>query len=162
MRKRPVLVSAGIGGSSPLPDIVDTGLIHIGPRLLQAAGIELSDIDIFEGYDNFTDMPMRMIEDMGWCQRGEAKQFVADGHISLDGRLPVNTNGGLMNEAHCHGINNVLEAVQQLRGEAEDLCPNWHEAEHTYDRTLCRQVRDPEIVLNASVQGSSALILKRG
>ena len=156
-----MLISAGIGGGRPLPDIVDTGLVKIGPRLLQAAGIELGDIDVFEGYDNFTDMPMRMMEDMGWCKRGEAKEFIQEGRVTLDGELPVNTNGGLMNEGYCHGFNNVLEAVQQLRGEAEDLCPGWRDGAHSYDRDCCRQVRDARIALNASVQGSSALILRR-
>lgn len=163
LRKNPVLISAGIGGgSSPVPDIVDTNLIHIGGRLLHAADVELADIDLFEGYDAFTDLPMRMIEDMGWCARGEAKDFIKDGRISLDGELPVSTHGGLINEGYCHGFNNVLEAVQQLRGEAEDLCPNWQAGEHTYDRALCRQVRDPQVALNVSVSGSSALVLKRG
>lgn len=162
LRKRPVLISAGIGGSSPTPDIMDTGLVHIGPRLLQAAGIELNAIDIFAGYDNFTDCPMRMMEDMGWCKRGEAKDFIKDGRISLDGEIPVSTQGGLMNEGYCHGLNNALEAVQQLRDEAEDLCPNWQNGEHTYDRSICRQVRDPQIALHTGVTGSSGLILKRG
>ena len=142
-------------------EIVDTGLLTLGPRLLDAAGIDLKDIDLFEAYDNFTDMPMRMLEDMGWCSRGEAKDWVSEGRISLDGDLPMNTHGGLINEGYCHGFNNVLEAVQQLRGEAEDLCPNWASGQHTYDRSICRQVRDPEIALNASVGGYSGLVLKR-
>ncbi len=163
LRKRPVLISAGIGGGlSPVPNIEDTNLLNIGPRLLKAADVALADIDLFEGCDAFTDMPMRMIEDMGWCKRGEAKDFIRDGRISLDGELPVQTHGGLINEGYCHGFNNVLEAVQQLRGEAEDLCPNWQQGEHTYDRKLCRQVRDPQVALNVSVMGSSAIVLRRG
>jgi len=163
LKKRPVLISAGIGGGlGPIPNIEDTNLINIGPRLLQAADVELGDIDVFEGYDAFTDMPMRMIEDMGWCKRGEARDFIKGGRISLDGELPTQTHGGLINEGYCHGFNNVLEAVQQLRGDAEDLCPHWQQGEHTYDRTLCRQVRGAEVALNVSVLGSSAIILKRG
>lgn len=163
LQRRPVLISAGIGGGlSPVPNIEDTNLLNIGPRLLRAAGITLADIDVFEGYDAFTDMPMRMIEDMGWCARGEAKDFIKDGRIGLDGALPMQTQGGLINEGYCHGFNNVLEAVQQLRGDAEDLCPNWHRGEHTYDRALCRQVRDAQVALNVSVMGSSALVLRRG
>ncbi|HKT72241.1 MAG TPA: hypothetical protein VJQ47_05080 [Steroidobacteraceae bacterium] len=163
LKKRPVLISAGIGGGlSPIPNIEDTNLIHIGPRLLAAADVKLSDIDVFEGYDAFTDMPMRMIEDMGWCKRGEAKDFIKDDRISLDGELPTQTHGGLINEGYCHGFNNVLEAVQQLRGDAEDLCPNWQQGEHTYDRAICRQVRDAQVALNVSVMGSSAIVLRRG
>jgi acetyl-CoA acetyltransferase len=162
LRRRPILVTAGQGGYCPLDDIVETFLIQNGPRLLQAADVALGDIDIYLGYDNFTDMPMRLFEDMGWCRRGETRDFVIDGRIALDGDIPFNPHGGLMNEGYCHGLNNVLEAVQQLRGEAEDLCPRWQMGEHTYDREICRQVRDPEIALNVSNLGLSALILKRG
>lgn len=163
LQKNPVLISAGIGGgSNPTPDIVDTNLIHIGARLLETADVTLSDIDVFEGYDAFTDLPMRMIEDMGWCERGEAKDFIKDGRIGLDGVLPSNTHGGLINEGYCHGFNSVLEAVQQLRGDAEDLCPGWRDGVHTYDRDICRQVRDAEVALNVSVSGTSAIVLKKG
>lgn len=162
LQTRPVLISSAIGGgASPVPNIEDTSLIHLGSRLLRAADVTLDDIDLFEAYDAFTDMPMRMIEDMGWCKRGEAKDFIKEGRIALDGELPTQTHGGLINEGYCHGFNNVLEAVQQLRGDTEDLCPNWYLGEHTYDRALCRQVRDARIALNVSVMGSSALILKR-
>jgi acetyl-CoA acetyltransferase len=162
MKKRPVYISAAIGGSSPLPDSVDTGLKVIGKPLLEAAGIELKDIDIFMPYDNFTDCPMRMVEDMGYCERGEAKDFIKDGRISLDGEIPMETQGGLMSEGYAHGLNNALEAVQQLRGEAEDLCPNWANGEHTYDRSVCRQVRDPQIAMRTGVEGSCAIIFQRG
>lgn len=158
----PVLISAAMGGSRSSRELAETALVSIGPRMLGDAGITLGDIDVFTAYDNFSDMPMRMLEDMGWCARGGAKYMVANGEIALDGRIPVNPHGGLMNEGYCHGFNNILEAVQQLRGEAEDLCPNWHKGEHTYDRALCRQVRDAEIALNASVGGLSGLVLRRG
>lgn len=162
LRKRPILISAGVGGGGiPPAEIMDSALLRTRARLLAAAGIDLDDIDVLEAYDAFTDLPMRLIEDMGWCERGEAKDFIKDGRISLDGQLPVNTQGGLINEGYCHGFNHVLEAVQQLRGEAEDLCPNWANGEHTYDRSQCRQVRDAEVALNVSVMGSSALVLKR-
>ncbi|MAF85796.1 MAG: lipid carrier protein IgrF [Dehalococcoidales bacterium] len=161
LKKKTVTISAGMGASSFADEIIDTGLIHIGPRILKAAGIKLKDIDIFEPYDNFTDCPMRLIEDMGWCKRGQAKDFIKDGRTSLDGELPILTQGGLTNEGYCHGLNNALEAVQQLRGEAEDLCPDWRNGSHTYDRNICRQVRNPEIALHCGVTGGSAIIFRR-
>ena len=160
--KRPVLISAGMGGASPNAPSMDSGFVRIGPRLLEAAGIQRQDIDIFEPYDNFTDCPLRLIEDMGWCAMGESKDFILDGRIGLDGELPVSTHGGLMNEGYAHGLNNALEAVQQLRGEAEDLCPGWQSGQHTYDRSVCRQVRDPQIALHCGVMGAGGLVLKRG
>ena len=53
----------------------------------------------------------------GFCGFGEAKDFVADGNLALDGALPCNTNGGLIGEGYIHGLNLVLEATRQLRGD---------------------------------------------
>ena len=49
---------------------------------------------------------------------GEAKDFVADGNLQLDGNLPCNTNGGLIGEGYIHGLNLATEATRQLRGTA--------------------------------------------
>ena len=162
LKKTPVLISAGIGGSGRRPEILDTGFPHLATRLKEAAGVGLGDIDIYEAYDNFTDNPMRAIEGMGFCKPGESKDFIKEGRISLDGELPMQTHGGLMNEGYAHGINNITEGVQQLRGDAEDLCPNWQNGEHTYDRSIRRQVRDPKIALITAVTGASGLVLKKG
>ena len=162
LRKHPVLISATISSQAPKQDIIDTGFPRMMPRLLEAAGMELKDIDIYEPYDNFSDSPLRALEEIGYCKRGEGKDFILNGRISLDGELPMTTHGGLMNEGYVHGFNNGMEAVQQLRGDAEDLCPNWREGEHTYDRTICRQVRDPQAALFNAEGGGGGVILKRG
>ena len=161
LKKRPVLVSAAIKSMAPKEDIIDTGFPQMMPRLLDAAGIELKDIDVYEPYDNFSDTPIRALEEIGYCKRGEGKDFILGGRISLDGELPMTTHGGLMNEGYVHGFNNAMEAVQQLRGDAEDLCPNWREGEHTYDRTLCRQVRDPQTALFTAEGGGGGVIFTR-
>ena len=54
----------------------------------------------------------------GIAEVGEAKDFIRDGHIGLNGSLPVNTNGGLLGEGYIHGMNNILEGVRQVRGTA--------------------------------------------
>jgi acetyl-CoA acetyltransferase len=56
------------------------------------------------------------LEELGFCERGEAKDFIADGHIELGGRLPINTHGGQLGEAYIHGMNGIAEAVRQVRG----------------------------------------------
>ena len=53
------------------------------------------------------------LEELGFCGRGEAKDFVAGGGIAIGGRLPVNTNGGLTGEAYIHGMNSIAEMVRQ-------------------------------------------------
>jgi acetyl-CoA acetyltransferase len=162
LKKPPVSISAAVGGPTFPPDeIVDTGLRRLGPRVLAEADVDRSDLSLFMPYDNFTDYPMRMVEDMGWCQRGEIGGFIAEGNVTLDGKIPVLTQGGLMSEGYAHGLNNLLEAVQQLRHEAEDLCPGWLKAAHTYDRDVCRQVRNADVALCTGVEGLSAMILRR-
>ena len=59
----------------------------------------------------------------GFCKRGEAKDFVRDGHIELGGSLPVDPNGGLIGEAYIHGMNNVAEGVRQVRGTSVNQVP---------------------------------------
>jgi acetyl-CoA acetyltransferase len=162
LRKPPVYISSAVGGSAPTPDLTITNAANIGSRLLSEADVTLKDIDVFQPYDCFSIMPILLVEDMGFCKKGEGYQFVKDGRISLDGELPMSTHGGLLSEGYVHGFNNVTELVQQLRWEAEDLCPNWRNGEHTFDRSICRQVRDPQIGLNVSVSGGSALVLRRG
>ena len=88
------------------------------PLLYEGAGITPRDVSIAEIYDPFTFMCMTHIEDFGLVKKGEIGGWVTAGHNRLDGTLPVNTHGGLMSEAHIHGLNHVIEAVQQLRPKA--------------------------------------------
>jgi acetyl-CoA acetyltransferase len=87
-------------------------------RLWKQAGITPDDIDAAMIYENFTPVVLMQLEANGFCGPGEAKDFIADGHIALGGSLPVNTHGGLLGEAYIHGVNNILEGVRQLRGTA--------------------------------------------
>jgi acetyl-CoA acetyltransferase len=161
LRKPPVRILGGVGGSSRLHDLAATYASVSRDQLLASAGVSLDEIDLFEPYDDFTDQPMRLLEDVGFCGRGEAKDFIGEGNTLLDGRLPTSTNGGLLSEAYVHGFNTVASAVEQVRGEAEDLCPDWRKGVHTYDRMQCRQVRDARTAMTYAVLGNSALVFRR-
>lgn len=84
--------------------------------LYNTAGITPDDIDVACLYDHFTPSILPQLEAFGFCQKGEAKDFVRDGHISRGGKIPVNTNGGQIGEAYIHGLNGVAELVRQFRG----------------------------------------------
>jgi len=87
-------------------------------RLWAQTGLTAADMQYAMFYDAFTPQVLKQLEAFGACKPGEAKDFVADGQIDIDGQLPVNTNGGLIGEAYIHGMNSITEAVRQVRGTA--------------------------------------------
>ena len=75
-------------------------------------------------YENFSPIVFLQLEAFGFCGPGEARDFIADGNIEVGGRLPVNTHGGLLGEAYIHGVNNIIEAVRQIRGTSPNQVKN--------------------------------------
>lgn len=119
-----VILGAGQGFSHEhlcqVRNITDTGVRSAGKRAFEMARIEPNDIDVIELYDCFTITVLVQLEDYGFCPKGEGGRFVAEGHIQLGGKLPVNTNGGMLsfgNPGITGGIFHIIEAVRQLRGE---------------------------------------------
>jgi acetyl-CoA acetyltransferase len=88
----------------------------VAAQLWRRSGLAPADIDVAILYDHFTPFVLMQLEELGFCERGEARHFVADGGIELDGHLPVNPNGGQLGEAYIHGMNGIAEAVRQVRG----------------------------------------------
>jgi acetyl-CoA acetyltransferase len=81
------------------------------------AGLTPSDVDAFYTYDAFSPLVWFALERFGHCAPGEAPGFVKAGGIGLQGKLPANTNGGLLSEGHLSGWNMIVELVRQFRGE---------------------------------------------
>jgi acetyl-CoA acetyltransferase len=96
------------------------GLSEAAPAAYECAGVAPSDLDAAMIYDCFTFEVVHQLEEAGLCPRGEGGRFAASGALDRGGRLPVNTHGGLLAEGHLGGLNHVVEAVRQLRGEAGD------------------------------------------
>ena len=80
------------------------------------SGLGPDDIDAACLYDAFTSEILVQLEAFGFCARGEAKDFIADGALEIGGRLPNNTHGGLLSEGYIHGVNNIAEGARLIRG----------------------------------------------
>ena len=65
-------------------------------QLWETTGLRPDDIDVAMIYENFSPVVFYQLEAYGFCGPGEAKDFIADGNIELGGKVPVNTNGGLL------------------------------------------------------------------
>ncbi len=137
LAQRPAVVRAAAQGSGPdqyvmtsyyrddLAGLPEMGVV--GRQLWRQAGIGPSEVDVAVLYDHFTPYVLLQLEELGFCERGAAKDFIADGAIELGGRLPVNPHGGQLGEAYIHGMNGIAEAVRQVRGTAVNQVPR---AEH--------------------------------
>jgi len=125
LAKAPVYVK-GIGESfshhyTPLdlPDWLDTRVAETANAALEMADVTRADIDVVQIYDHFTIGVLQSLEELGFCPRGEGKDFVKGGRLAPGGAFPINTSGGGLSYGHpgMFGIFLVIEAVRQLRGE---------------------------------------------
>jgi acetyl-CoA acetyltransferase len=156
LRRKPVYITGGAYGGGPQqgedlfdairwPDHAENFSKYISDALWKSADMSPKDIDVAEIYDCFTYSVLMALEGLGFCKEGEAGAFVAEGGIARDGPLPTNTHGGLLSEGYIHGFNHVIEAVEQLRGDAG-----------------ARQVPDAHVALTTAgaMTCGSALILR--
>ncbi len=98
-----------------------TGLPEMGivaRQLWEKSGFGPLDVRTAILYDHFTPYVLMQLEELGFCGRGEAREFIAGGAIEVGGRLPLNTHGGQLGEAYIHGMNGIAEGVRQVRGTA--------------------------------------------
>ncbi|MCL4773495.1 MAG: thiolase [Burkholderiaceae bacterium] len=105
---------------SAMPDLCTTAATETGRRALDMAGARIEDIDVVQVYDAFTINTVMLLEDLGFCAKGEGGPFAASGAIAPGGSLPVNTNGGGLSCTHpgMYGIFTLIEGARQLRGQA--------------------------------------------
>ena len=103
-------------------DVTTTAATDSGERAFAEAGLGPEHVDYASIYDSFTVTVLEAIEDLGFCAKGEGGTFVEGGTLQApDGDLPFNTDGGGLcsnHPANRGGMTKVIEAVRQLRGEA--------------------------------------------
>ena len=126
LKQKPAVIAAAAQGSGSDQYIMTSyyrpelaGLPEmelVGRQLWDQAGLGPQDMDLAILYDHFTPYVLMQLEELGFCGRGEARDFIADGAIDLDGSLPLNTHGGQLGEAYIHGMNGIAEGVRQIRG----------------------------------------------
>jgi acetyl-CoA acetyltransferase len=94
--------------------------VAAGAAAFRQAGVTPGDIDTIQLYDSFTITVLMLLEDLGFCPKGEGGRFVESGVLRLGGRLPLNTDGGGLSCTHpgMRGIFLLIEAVRQLRRQA--------------------------------------------
>ena len=127
------------------PELCDLPARSVASTLYRRAGVGPADIDVAQFYDCFTITVLLQFESYGFCGRGEGGPFAASGAIRRDGSLPINTSGGHLSEGYIHGMNHIVEAVRQMRHEADVQIP---------DAEVC-------LVTGGPFPASSGLILRR-
>lgn len=111
-------------------------------RAYKTAGVQPKDIDLAEVHDCFAIAEIMAVEGLGFCKLGEGGKLTEEGETSLEGRIPINTSGGLKGKGHpvgATGIAQAIECTMQLRGKAGK-----------------RQVKDANLALAQNVGGSGA------
>lgn len=97
-----------------------------GQAAFAEAGIGHGDVDHLMVYDAFAHVPLYGLEDLGFCKKGEAKDFIRERHTAPGGKLPMNTNGGGLSYMHSgmYGMYALQESVRQMRGVAPAQVPD--------------------------------------
>ena len=123
--ERAVKIRASILGSGQEHPFDSDWTMDIGERLAkqayEVAGVGPEDINLAEVHDATAFGELVQVENLGFCQRGEGGLLAEEGATSLNGRIPINTSGGLISRGHpigASGLAQIYELTTQLRGEA--------------------------------------------
>ncbi|MBS7623167.1 hypothetical protein KEJ39_05780, partial [Candidatus Bathyarchaeota archaeon] len=144
---------AGLGHASGTMSLHDRADLTSIPATVEAsrlaysmAGVKADEIDLAMVHDCFTIAELLAAEDLGFFKKGEGGKAAEEGRTSLQGEIPINTDGGLKAKGHpigATGTGMVIEVYKQLRGEAGR-----------------RQVKDAEtgLVHNVGATGGTVIV----
>jgi len=119
----PILGFGQGNSSSDVPlrrDLTETKADVSARTAYAMAELGPKDIDVAQIYDCFTITALMTLEAYDLCPRGRSAEFFEEGGFGVDGRLPLNTSGGLLSETGMPGLQLVLEGVRQMRGTSSN------------------------------------------
>ena len=131
-RKSPVWI-LGSGEATKYPenggDITVSAAVQSGPAAFGEAGVTPAEVDIAMIYDSFSITVLTLLEDLGFCAKGEGGAWVEGGRLRYDRPQDgpaLNTDGGGLSSNHpgMRGIFLLIEATRQLRGESCSQVPD--------------------------------------
>jgi len=149
---KPVLLTGWAGGT-PMYE-KGGGMLAEGPtemlghKVYEMSGLGSEDVNVMQVHDAFSPGELFTVEELGFCPKGEGGSFVWEGNTEINGKIPVNTDGGLVSCGHPIGATGgrmIAELSWQLRGEAGP-----------------RQVKDAKVALlhNQGLGGTNVMIFK--
>ena len=114
----------GLGGAKVVMNYANDS--ERGERAFAEAGISRGDVDHLMIYDAFAHVPLYGLEDLGFCDPGEAAAYIRERHTAPGGKLPLNTNGGGLSYMHSgmYGMYAMQESIRQIRGIAPAQVPD--------------------------------------
>tara|TARA_B100001540_G_scaffold43534_1_gene38696 strand:+ start:4029 stop:5219 length:1191 start_codon:yes stop_codon:yes gene_type:complete len=128
LRQTPALIRAASQGSCDDQHMMTSyyreNIAHlpemklVADQLWEMSGLQPGDMQYATIYDHFSPYVFQQLEALGYCGLGQARDFIREGQLELDGSLPTNTHGGQLGEAYIHGVNGIAEAVRQIRGSS--------------------------------------------
>jgi acetyl-CoA acetyltransferase len=105
------------------PEITPGATVDAARAAFETAGIGPDEIDVVQLQDTEAGAELMHLAECGFCEHGGQARLIVDGELEIDGRLPVNTDGGLIANGEpigASGLRQVIECVVQLQGRAGD------------------------------------------
>ncbi len=122
VQKRAVRVKASTFTGGKYRSLDEPSLSKIAAdKAYKIAGIEPDDINVAEIHDATAFCEIYQAEMLGFCPKGQGGPFVESGATTLEGKIPINTSGGLVSKGHpvgATGLSMIFELAIQLRNEA--------------------------------------------
>ncbi len=121
----------------------------LAQRAYEKAGLGPQEVNVCQVHDAFSPGEVFLAEELGFCETGEGGPFVWEGNTEITGRIPINTDGGLLSRGHPIGATGgamITELTLQLKGRAGP-----------------RQVPGARTALlhNAGIGGVNVIVLKK-